>query len=495
MPSLDNCIDAGDTAWVLVSSILVLSMMPALAFFEAGLLRSINTVSLVTQIMSGTAVLAAMWHLIGYTLVFSSTSWGGFIGNFDNVLMLGVDYNTCTEHAPKIPAALFGFFQMMFASITPLLLTGAFAERMRFKCYFVFIILWELLIYYPVAHWIWGHGWLSKMDPPAQDFAGGIVIHTTAGAASLVCAIVLGQRTGFDKYDGEFPPSNLPLAALGGALLWTSWFGFNAGSALSSGSLAVSTVVATQRAAVISGLIWLAISWVRGKPSAVATINGIIAGLAGITPASGYVDPQMAAIIGILLGLSSYGAVYILKHKLRIDDALDVSSVHGITGVVGALAIGFFGQRSVNEDGANGLFFGEMSARLLGIQTLAIVVSGLWSAFFTWVILRFLDLIMGLRLREEHLGLDFKDHGEDAYGWQHQTEHEVLLNVDGQVLDTNETARVIMATGRVLSRVGSRDSLTTSLRNSGMFGNNSGVYGAMDNSNHRTGPNVINVDY
>jgi len=347
---------------------------------------------------------------------------------------------------------------------------------MRFKCYFPFIILWEILVYYPVAHWIWGDGWLSNMDPPAQDFAGGIVIHTTAGAASLVCAIYLGQRKGFDQYHGEFPPSNLPLAALGGALLWTAWFGFNAGSALSSGPLAVSTVVSTQRAAVISGIVWLSISWFRGKPSAVATLNGIIAGLAGITPASGYIDPQTAVAVGAILGLSSYGSVWLLKHKLRIDDALDVSSVHGVTGLVGALSIGFLGNSRFNPESANGIFYADHSPKLLGVQTLAIVVSGLWAAFFTLLILYALDQLMHLKLTDEDLGLDQKDHGEDAYGWEHTTEHEVLMNVDGQILDTEETARVVMA-ARVLNRSDSYTSITSqsSLINSANL-RNSRVY-------------------
>jgi len=457
----------------------VLTMMPALAFFEAGLLRSINTVSLVTQIISGVAVLSGLWHLIGYTLVFGHT-WGGFIGNLENIIMLDVPYDSCSRHAPTIPAALFGFFQMMFAAITPLLMTGAFAERMRFKAYIVFIILWEFLVYYPVAHWIWGEGWLSTMDPPVQDFAGGIVIHTTAGAASLVCALVLGQRKGFDQFDGEFPPSNLPLAALGGALLWTSWFGFNAGSALSSGPIAVATVVTTQRAAIVSGLIWLALSWIKGKPSAVAVLNGVIAGLAGITPASGYVNPQYGAVIGVLLGFSSYFSVWLLKHKLRIDDALDVSSVHGVTGVVGAIAIGFFSESKFNPGAADGLFFGHRSWKLLGVQTLAVLISGLWASVFTWLILKGINRFVGIRLSDEAIGLDAKDHGEDAYGWSHGN-HEIYMNVDGQVLDANETARVILAASQNLSASVSRSS----------------SYGTLPSLNQSGGPrnvNVIHVD-
>ncbi|CAF1117977.1 unnamed protein product [Adineta steineri] len=421
----DSCINTGDTTWVLISSILVLSMMPALAFFEAGLLKSINTVSLVTQIIGGASILSVMWHLIGYTLVFGH-SYGGVIGDFSNILMLDVPYTSCSRHSPNIPAALFGFFQMMFAAISPLLITGAFAERLQYKAYVLFIIGWELFIYYPVAHWIWGDGWLNKMFE-VQDFAGGLVIHTTSGVSALICGIVLGQRKDFDKYNGEFPPSNLPLAALGGALLWTSWFGFNAGSALQSGSLAVSTVVATQRAATTSGVVWLIISWIRHKPSATAVLNGVIAGLAGITPASGYIDPQYGAVIGVILGFSSYFSILLIKHKLRIDDALDVSSVHGITGVIGSIAIGFFGEKAFNNDGRDGLFFGSHSPYLLGIQTMAVCVTGLWSAIITIILLKIIDKIVGLKIEyDEEIGLDHEEHGEQAYEWKNSSNNEQI---------------------------------------------------------------------
>ncbi|CAF3434204.1 unnamed protein product [Rotaria socialis] len=420
-----DCINTGDTTWVLISSILVLSMMPALAFFEAGLLKSINTVSLVTQIIGGASILSVMWHLIGYTLVFGHT-YRGIIGDFDNILMLNVPYDSCSRHAPNIPAALFGFFQMMFAAISPLLITGAFAERLKYKAFVIFIIGWELFIYYPVAHWIWGEGWLNTKFE-AQDFAGGIVIHTTSGVSALICGIVLGQRKDFDKYDGEFPPSNLPLAALGGALLWTAWFGFNAGSALQSGSLAVSTVVATQRSAVCSGVIWLIISWIRHKPSATAVLNGVIAGLAGITPSSGYIDPQYGAVIGVILGFTSYSSILLFKQKLRIDDALDVSSVHGVTGMIGSIAIGFFGQKSFNKDGKDGLLFGNHSPYLLGVQIMSVVVTGLWSALITIILLKIIDKIVGLKIEhDEELGLDEEEHGEQAYGWRHSHVSEAL---------------------------------------------------------------------
>ncbi|CAF1046886.1 unnamed protein product [Rotaria magnacalcarata] len=428
-----SCINTGDTTWVLVSSISVLSMMPALAFFEAGLLKITNTVSLVTQIIGGASILSVMWHLFGFTLVFGRT-WAGVIGNFDYIFMLGVPYDDCAKQAPHIPAALYAFFQMMFASITPLLMTGAFVERLKFKAFIILIITWEILIYYPVAHWIWGDGWLKTIFE-VQDFAGGLVVHTTSGVSAVVCAIVLGHRRNFDLYNGEFPPSNLPLAALGGALLWTAWFGFNGGSALTSGSLAVSTVVATQRAAVCSGIVWLTISWIRNKPSAIAVLNGVIAGLAGITPASGFIDPQYAALLGVILGVASYLSVILFKRILRIDDALDVSSVHGVTGIIGSIAIGFFGQKAFNKNGADGLFFGNNSARQLGVQILAVIITALWSALVTFLLLNIIDRIVGLKVEpEEGLDFDEQEHGEKAYIWRHVSDADALTKDEIQAI-------------------------------------------------------------
>lgn len=408
----DSCINSGDTTWVLVSTILVLGMMPALAFFEAGLLRSKNTLSLVTQIIGGLVCLGFMWDIFGYSLVYGPDH-GGFIGGYQHFLLIGVDYFSCNVHAPNIPSAAFALFMMMFASITPLLMTGSYAERVQWRSFFTLTILWEIIVYYPVAHWIWGDGWLERMG--ALDFAGGIVIHTTAGVGSLVLALMLGHRKDFDKYHGEFPPSNLPLAALGAALLWMGWFGFNAGSALTSGSLATSAVASTQIAACASGMVWLSISWARDKPSSIALINGVIAGLAGITPASGYVSSQASIVIGLILGAVSYGGVWLFKHKLRIDDALDVSSVHGLTGIVGSLSIGFVSQKSLNADGADGLFFGN--PKLLGIQVLAVVVAGAWAGVWTFILAKVIDKTMGLKItdEEEEQGLDLVEHGEFAY--------------------------------------------------------------------------------
>jgi len=294
-------------------------------------------------------------------------------------------------------------------------------------------LLWEVLVYYPIAHWIWGGGWLEQMG--AQDFAGGIVIHTTAGVGALILAILLGRRKDFDKYHGEFPPSNVPLAALGAALLWMGWFGFNGGSALTSGSLATSAIASTQIAACSSGCVWLAASWIRDKPSSIAVINGVIAGLAGITPASGYVSSQSSIVIGIILGVASYGSVYLLKHKLRIDDALDVSSVHGLTGVIGSIAIGFCGEKSLNEDGEDGLIFGK--GKLLGIQVLAVVVAAAWAAFWTLIIALIVKKTVGLSIteQEEVEGLDLVEHKEYAY-------HELWLIGHERYPDTTPTITI-----------------------------------------------------
>ncbi|EFA81479.1 ammonium transporter [Heterostelium album PN500] len=405
--------DTGDTTWVLLSTILVLGMMPALAFFESGLLRSKNTLSIITQIISGIVVLTVMWQAFGFSLTFGPDQ-KGIIGNLDHAFLIGVSYEDCNPNAPHIPSAAYAMFMMMFANITPLLMTGAYAERVKYRSFIVLTIFWEIIVFYPVAHWIWGGGWMKNLG--VLDFAGGIVIHTTAGVSSLVIALYIGRRKDFEKYGGEFPPSNIPLAALGAALLWMGWFGFNAGSALAAGSVATSAVASTQIGGSFSAIVWIILSWLKGKPSTVAVINGVIAGLAGITPASGYINSQYSIGLGVVLGLASYLSVYLLKHRLHIDDALDVSSVHGLTGIIGAIAIGFCAQKSINPDGgANGLFYGN--ARLLGIQVMAVVVAAAWSALATIVIIVLIDKIMGLRIEEseEEHGLDLVEHGEYAY--------------------------------------------------------------------------------
>lgn len=425
-----SCVNSGDTSWVLLSTILVLGMMPALAFFEAGLLRKKNTISILTQIFSGVFILSTMWQIFGYSLTYSE-DYGGVIGGLDKVFLLDLPFNACNTFAPSIPEVAFAAFQCMFACITPLLMTGAYAERFTWRAFLVFTIIWEILVYYPLAHWIWGGGWLYKMK--VIDFAGGIVIHTSAGAAALVLALVLGRRKGFEKVKGEFPPHSIPLATLGGCLLWMGWFGFNAGSSYSSGALASNTVMVTQMASATSGVVWMLAGWAHMKrPCIVHIINGGIAGLAGVTPASGYITVQSAFILGLILGLSSYGSLCLLKHKLKIDDALDVSSVHGVTGIIGSLAIGICATTGVNPGGQNGWVYGN--PRQLGIQTLGVVVAFFYSGVLTAIILFVMKKVMKVQLtpEEEELGLDQYEYEGDSYdfGFELGAKEETVTKVE-----------------------------------------------------------------
>lgn len=405
-------IDTGDTTWMLISTGLVMMMTPALGFFEAGMLRLKNSLSVIMQTFTGLALLSTLWFIIGFTLTFGP-DMSGFIGNLSNLFYENVPFTDSVSFAPTIPGITFATYQMMFAVITPLLITGAFADRMKWSAFFIFIIVWSLVIYYPLAHWVWGGGWLAKIG--VFDFAGGIVIHTSAGMASLAAALVLGRRKDFGPR--MMVPHNLPLAAVGGAVLWLGWFGFNAGSALASGALAASALLNTQIAASTCCLVWVLISWRRsGKPSVAAAINGAISGLAGITPAAGYITSQAAFALGIVLAFASYYGIVWLKERLKIDDALDVSSVHGITGITGSLWIGLFATQAINSVGPNGLFYG--SPIQLPIQALGVGVAALMGFVGTWIIMKIIDYIVGLKVKpeEEDLGLDISQHGEAAYG-------------------------------------------------------------------------------
>jgi Amt family ammonium transporter len=404
-------IDTGDTTWMLISTGLVMMMTPALGFFEAGLIRSKNSLSIIIQTFSGLAILSILWFIIGFTLVFAP-SQNGFIGGLDWVFFNNVPINDSVDYAPTIPGVTFASYQMMFAVITPLLITGAFAERLKWSSFFVFIIAWSLLVYYPLAHWIWGRGWLAEIG--VFDFAGGIVIHTSAGLASLAAALVLGRRKNFGP--DIMVPHNIPLAVIGASLLWIGWFGFNAGSALASGSLAANTLLVTHIASATSAMVWIGLSWKRsGKPSTTAVINGAIAGLAGVTPASGFISAQNSFILGIVLGFASYYAILLLKEHLKIDDALDVSSVHGVTGIVGALAIGFIASSLINPAGPDGLFYGNPMQ--VPIQALGIGVAAAIGFVGTVVIMKFIDVTIGLKVKdeEEDIGLDITQHAERAY--------------------------------------------------------------------------------
>jgi ammonium transporter, Amt family len=414
-------IDTGNTAWMLVASSLVLLMIPALGMFEAGLLRKKNTVSIFMQIFFGLAILSVMWFIFGFSLTFGPDT-AGLVGNLDWTFLKGVPFNdSLANYAPTIPGVLFAKFEMMFAVITPLLLTGAIAERMKFSAFIIFIVVWSFLIYYPLVHWIWGGGWLGKLG--VVDFAGGIVIHTSAGMGALAAALVLGRRLNYGP--AIMVPHSIPLAVLGSALLWLGWFGFNAGSALASGGVAGNTVINTHMASSISALIWVGLSWLRtGKPSIIAAINGAIAGLAGITPASGYVSVEHAFLIGIAVGIASYLGVIFLKDRLKIDDALDVSSVHGIAGIIGSLAIGIFASSIINSMGPNGLLYGNPNQLL--IQAFGIGVAGVMGFFGTYVILKVIDVLIGIRVsaKVEQEGLDISEHAERAYSDEDEFERD-----------------------------------------------------------------------
>ena len=406
---------------MLVASSLVLLMIPALGMFEAGLLRKKNTVSIFMQIFFGLALLSVMWFIFGFSLTFGPDT-AGLVGNLDWTFLKGVPFNdSLANYAPTIPGVLFAKFEMMFAVITPLLITGAIAERMKFSAFIIFIAVWSFLIYYPLVHWIWGGGWLGKLG--VVDFAGGIVIHTSAGMGALSAALILGRRLNYGP--AIMVPHSIPLAVLGSALLWLGWFGFNAGSALASGGVAGNTVINTHMASSVSALIWVGLSWLRtGKPSIIAAINGAIAGLAGITPASGYVSVEHAFLIGIAVGIASYLGVIFLKDRLKIDDALDVSSVHGIAGIIGSLAIGIFASSIINPMGPNGLLYGNPSQLL--IQAIGVGVAGVMGFFGTYIILKVIDVLIGIRVsaKVEQEGLDIAEHAERAYSDEDEFERD-----------------------------------------------------------------------
>ncbi len=397
---------------MLIATGLVFLMTPALGFFESGLIRLKNSLSVIMQTITGMCLLSTLWFVVGYTLTFGADV-SGIIGDLSNFFYNNVPYNEALDIAPTIPGITFATYQMMFAVITPLLITGAFAERMKWSAFFIFVILWSLVVYYPLAHWIWGGGWLAQLG--VYDFAGGIVIHVSAGMAALASALVLGRRRGFGPE--IMVPHNLPLAAIGAMLLWLGWFGFNAGSALASGALAASALLATQIGAATCALVWVCLSWKRtGKPTVSAVINGAISGLAGITPAAGFISGQWAFVLGIVLGFASYYGIVLIKERLKIDDVLDVSSVHGITGITGALWIGLFASSAINSAGPDGWFYSG-SPMQLAIQAFGIGVGALLAFVGTVVILKLIDYTVGIRVKEEEedLGLDISYHQEVAY--------------------------------------------------------------------------------
>jgi Amt family ammonium transporter len=404
-------IDTGDTAWILVSTALVMLMTPGLALFYGGMVRGKNVLGTIMQSFIAIAVISVQWILIGYSLSFGP-DLHGIIGSLDWVGLNGVGIEPNPDYAPTIPHAAFMMYQAMFAVITPALITGAFAERMRFSAYLLFILLWSTIVYDPVAHWVWGAGgWLKKMG--TLDFAGGIVVHLISGISALAAALIIGKRKGY--LQEAMYPHNLPMTVLGAGLLWFGWFGFNAGSALSAGALSTMAFVATHTSAVSATVTWMIIEWLhRGKPTMFGAATGSIAGLATITPASGFVSPMSALIIGLAAGAVCYAALNI-KGKIGYDDSLDAFGVHGIGGILGTFATGLFAQTLINPSGNNGLFFGNQ--KLLFYQMIAILITAAYSFIMTAIILKTLDKTLGLRVDEESevSGLDISQHGESGY--------------------------------------------------------------------------------
>jgi Amt family ammonium transporter len=401
-------VDTGDTAWLLVSSALVLLMTPALALFYGGMVRRKNVLSTLMHSMVAIPIISILWTLIGYTLAFGPTH-AGFIGGLTYLGMAGVPNGV---HA-TVPTLAFAAFQMMFAVITPALISGAFAERMKFSAYCVFIVLWSTLVYDPVAHWVWGDGgWLATMG--ALDFAGGTVVHLTAGSAALVCALVIGKRAGYPRQRAL--PHDLTMTLTGAGLLWFGWFGFNGGSALTSGQVAGLAFVATHLGAAGGALGWLFVEWLhRGKPTALGVASGLVAGLVAITPASGFVAPWAAILLGLIAGVVCYGGV-LLKNRFGYDDTLDAFGVHGVGGFAGAILTGVFAQKAMNPSGADGALFGNWHQLL--VQVIACLATGVYSVVLTFGILKLIDATIGLRAseQEEREGLDITQHGEEAYG-------------------------------------------------------------------------------
>ena len=404
-------VNTGDTAWVLASSALVMLMTPGLALFYGGMVRRKNALGTVMQSFIIIGLISVQWVLWGYTLAFGP-DWHGIIGRLDWLGLNGVGLEPNAAYAPTIPHQAFMVFQAMFAIITPALITGAFAERMKFGTLLVFILAWATLVYDPIAHWVWGDGgWLKNLG--ALDFAGGTVVHISSGVAALAAALVLGRRLGYGREPME--PHNIPFVLLGAGLLWFGWFGFNAGSAVAAGGLATSAFVATNTSAGMAAIAWMFMSWsFEGHPSSLGAASGAVVGLAAITPASGFVTPLAAIIIGAGAGVFCFLAVR-FRSKVNVDDSLDVWACHGVGSTWGVLATGLFATVAVNSAGANGLFYGNPHQFLT--QLLAVAVVWAYSFIATWVILKILSATMGLRLKagEEIAGLDLSQHGEEAY--------------------------------------------------------------------------------
>ncbi|MHB1419451.1 MAG: ammonium transporter [Bacillota bacterium] len=413
MASEGTAIDTGDTAFMLLATAMVMLMTPGLALFYGGMVRKKNVLGTMMHSFIPIAIISIQWILIGYTLAFGpdkvhligGLGWLGFKG-------VGLDPNPV--YAATIPHQAFAMFQLMFAIITPAIISGSFAERMRFPAFLLFTLLWATLIYDPLAHWVWGMGgWLRNLG--FLDFAGGSVVHISAGVSGLVAALVLGKRRGHGK--SPMVPHHLPMTVLGAGLLWFGWFGFNGGSALGANGLAVNAFLVTNTSASAGAIAWVLAEWLHhGKPSILGTVSGAVAGLGAITPASGFVGPLPAIIIGLVAGTLCYTAVGFLKAKLGYDDSLDAFGCHGIGGIWGTIATGLFASKAINPAGANGLFYGNPG--LVLTQLTGVIATVAFVAIGTMVILKAVGCVCKLRTtsEEEETGLDLSQHGEDAYG-------------------------------------------------------------------------------
>jgi Amt family ammonium transporter len=404
-------IDTGDTAWILISTALVMLMTPGLALFYGGMVRRKNVLGTIMHSFVAIALVSVQWILIGYSLAFGPDV-KGLIGNLNWVGLNGVGVTPNVDYAPTVPHLAFMIYQAMFAVITPALISGAFAERMKFSAYIIFTLVWTTIVYDPVAHWVWGTGgWLKQLG--VLDFAGGIVVHASSGFSALAAALYIGKRKGF--LQEPMPPHDLPMTVLGAGLLWFGWFGFNAGSALSSGGLATIAFVTTHTAAVAATLTWVFVEWYhRGKPTMFGAATGAIAGLATITPAAGFVGPMPALVIGIAAGLLCYTALN-AKTRFGYDDSLDAFGVHGVGGTLGTVAVGLFASLAINSAGANGMFFGN--PRQLAVQAGAVAFIALYSFVVSLVLFKIIEKLVGVRVdvEQETEGIDISQHGETGY--------------------------------------------------------------------------------
>jgi Amt family ammonium transporter len=402
-------INGADTAWLLTSTVLVLFMtLPGLALFYGGLVRAKNILSVLMHCFAIACLMSILWVVAGFSLAFSEGT--PFVGGLSNAFLLGIGRDTI-QGGTGIPASVFIMFQMTFAIITPALIVGAYVERIRFGAVLLFSTLWLLIVYAPVTHWVWGGGWLAQMG--ALDFAGGIVVHTTAGVSALVLAVLLGKRDGFPH---QVSPPHAPwMVMVGASMLWVGWFGFNAGSAVAANTTAGMAMLVTHISAAVASLVWMAIEWMRfGKPSMVGIVTGTIAGLATITPASGFVGPMGAIIIGIAAGGVCYAAVELVKRNLIIDDSLDVFAVHGVGGMLGSILVAFLVSESF---GGAGFAEGMTTGSQLTVQLIGVAATLAWSVIATLVIVKVTQALVGLRtdIETETQGLDLRVHGENGY--------------------------------------------------------------------------------